>query len=106
MKPNETCRNEQRRLDARQRDRNGIDYLEVSNDQSTLTVYFLRKAPEAISKQNVRIDGGVRVQHIQVLSLQLCTVDDPEQDDCMQITVDRPGDFSTYTLRLRGVGGE
>jgi hypothetical protein len=100
MKPNETCRNEQRRLDVRQRERNGIDYLEVSIDQRTLTVYFLRKAPETISMHNVRIDGGVRVQHIQVLSLRLCTVDDPELDDCMQVTVDRPGDFSTHTLRL------
>jgi hypothetical protein len=30
----------------------------------------------------------------------MCYQDDPERDDCMIVTVDKPGDFSTYTLCL------
>ena len=29
--------------------------------------------------------------------------DDPELDDCMIVRLDKPGDFSTYTLRLVGL---
>ena len=29
--------------------------------------------------------------------------DDPELDDYMIVQVDKPGDFSTYTLRLVGL---
>jgi hypothetical protein len=99
-RPNETCRDEQRKVYVRQRGPNGIDYVEISDDQRTLSVYFLRKAPENITRENVRIDGGVRVQRIRVIDLRLCVLDDPEQDDCMRVTVASPGDFSTYTLRL------
>jgi hypothetical protein len=97
---NLTCRDEQRKADVRSREGNGIDYIEVSDDQRTLTVYFLRRAPEDIDSANVRIDGGLRIQQIQVTSIRLCVLDDPEKDDCMQVDVDRPGDYSTYTLRL------
>jgi len=78
---------------------NGLDYLEVSEDQLTLTVYFLGQAPEAIGRENVRIEGGRRVQ-LRVTGLHLCLEEDPELDDCMRVTVDQPGDFSTYTLCL------
>src|SRR5260370_23125505 len=95
----ETCRSDLRRHDVRRQGYNGIDYLEVSDDQLTLTVYLLREAPESISAQNARIEGGVRVQNIQVTSVEVFG-DGEDQDDCLQVTVDRPGDFSTYTLRL------
>ncbi len=97
---NLTCRDEQRKADVRSREGNGIDYIEVSDDQRTLTVYFLRRAPDNIVSANVRIDGGVRIQQIQATSIRLCVLDDPEKDDCMQVDVDRSGDYSTYTLRL------
>src|SRR5260370_35286869 len=45
------------------------------------------------------MEGGVRVQNIQVMSVAVFG-DGEDQDDCLQVTVDRPGDFSTYTLRL------
>ena len=82
-------------------DLNGIDYIEVSeHDQRILNVHFMDKAPEDITVKNVRIDGGRRIRNIKVTKVELCAPDDPEQADCMQITVDRAGDFSTYTLCL------
>lgn len=94
------CRDERRRHAVRTAaSLNGLDYLEVSEDQLTLTLYFLGQAPESIRPENVRIEGGRRV-HPRVIDLRLCLQDDPEIDDCMRVTVDRPGDFSTYTLCL------
>ena len=82
-------------------DLNGIDYIEVSeHDQRILNVHFMDKAPEDITVKNVRIDGGRRIRNIKVIKVELCAPDDPEQADCMQVTVNRAGDFSTYTLCL------
>ncbi|HEV7858526.1 MAG TPA: putative baseplate assembly protein, partial [Pyrinomonadaceae bacterium] len=83
-------------------DLNGLDYLEVDESQTVLTVYFLEKAPHGLTENNVRIDGGTRIRNIKVVphGITTCEMTDPRVDDCMQITVDRPGDFSTYTLRL------
>ena len=96
----EVCLNEKRRADVRAHRRNGIDYVEVSEDQRTLTVYFLRKAPERIVKENVQIEGGRRIREIRVIEIRLAPLDDSPQGDCLQVMVDKPGDFSTYKLRL------
>jgi len=98
--PDLTCTDERRRHDVRVATLNGLDYLEVSEDQRTLTTYFLGKAPAEIAKENVRIDGGRRIRNIRIVDLQVHRQDDQELDDCMTITVDRPGDFSTYSLCL------
>jgi hypothetical protein len=93
------CPDERRRETVRtKKNFNGLDYLEVSDDQRTLTVYFLGKAPESITKENVRILGGRRITGIQVTDVEIERRDDPELDDCMHVTVDRTGDFSTYRL--------
>lgn len=82
-------------------DVNGIDYIEVDEaDQRILHVHFLDKAPEKLTEKNVTITGGRRIRTIQVLTVALCEPDDPEQADCMEVTVDQAGDFSTYTLCL------
>lgn len=86
-------------------DLNGIDYLEVNESQCVLTVFFLGKAPEDIQKLNVRIEGGTRIRDIRVTRIRLCRIDDPERDDCLKVFVDKPGDFSTYTLKLVNVYG-
>jgi hypothetical protein len=94
------CQNEQRREAVRNKSLNGIDYVEVSDDQYVLTVYFLGKAPEDIRKANVRITGGQRVTNIQVTEIKVCRLEDEERDDCMMVRVDKFGDFSTYKLCL------
>ena len=96
----EVCADRQRRAEIRARGHNGLDYLEVSDDQTTLTVNCLRRLPETLTREHVRIDGGVRIRDIRVLDLRLCSTDDPQEDDCFKVIVDKVGDFSTYTLRL------
>jgi hypothetical protein len=81
-------------------DLNGIDYVEVDQTQHVLTLFFLGKAPENVRRRNVKIEGGARIRDIRVVKLRLCKIDDPERDDCLKVFVDKPGDFSTYTLKL------
>jgi hypothetical protein len=100
MNSAEMCGDAKRREDVRALGSNGIDYIEVSDNQRTLTVYFLRPVPGSLTKDNVQITGGVRVQNIKAVDLRFCVLDDPEKDDCVKVVVDKPGDFSTYTLRL------
>jgi hypothetical protein len=98
---NLVCKDERRRHKVRDKNLNGLDYLEVRDDsQSVLAVYFLGKAPDSIAKENVRILGGRRVTGIQVTSVEIEHQKDQERDDFMHVTVDRPGDFSTYKLCL------
>ena len=94
------CRDEQRRGRVRRAQLNGLDYLEVSDDQLTLTVFFLGKAPDDVVKENVVIEGGRRVRGIKAVWVGITRQEDPELDDSMQVRVDRLGDFSAYTLRL------
>ena len=95
-----TCQKDRRRETVRRERLNGLDYLEVSEDQRTLTVYFLGKAPEEIEKENVCIEGGRRVNDIRVIDLQMYREDEPDLDDWMSVDLNRSGDFSTYTLRV------
>src|SRR5439155_11571361 len=96
----EACLDPQRRVDVRSHGSNGIDYVEVSENQPTLTVYFLRKAPQNLEKPNILINEGARGRKVQVIEVRLCSVDDPQQDDSMLVLLDKRGDPGTYTLRL------
>ena len=72
---------------------NGIDYLEVtSNDQRSLKLVFVHPVA-GITRANCRIDGGVRIRGIQVLT---ATASGNE----LNITVDQAGDFSWYDFVL------
>ncbi len=100
-----SCAVERRRDDVRRAERwNGIDYLEVDDDQLRLCVRFLDKAPEDLAIGNVVIEGGERIRDIKVVGVAIRRHDDPEIDDCLEVVVDRPGDFSTYTLKLVEAG--
>jgi predicted phage baseplate assembly protein len=113
MNSQENCRDrEARRRLIRERAReagsnepNGIDYVEVDEGRRVITVYFINKAPRDVHARDVRIGGGARVRDIRVTELTLCELDDPDSDDCMKVTVDKAGDFSTYTLKLVGADG-
>jgi len=53
------CKKDLRREEVRAKEKlNGLDYLEVSDNQLTLTVYFLGKAPQQISKDNFIIEAA------------------------------------------------
>src|SRR4030095_14924627 len=95
------CRDERRRDDVRTASLHGLDYVEVRDDrQLTLHVLFLGKAPATIRKENVRIRGGRRIRDIRVTDLPVERRADLRVDDSLDVTVDKPGDFSTYTLAL------
>jgi hypothetical protein len=88
---------------------NGLDYVEVSNDQLTLTAFFLGKLPPELSEKKpdlekfLRLEGGQRVTDIQITRVEPVVDPDPEKDDQLVITLEKYGDFSTYTLSLVGV---
>jgi hypothetical protein len=99
MKDFLSCADERRRAKVRlEPELNGLDYLEVSDDQRSLTVYFLDKAPADLKKENFRIRGGRRITGIRVIDIDVCRNEDPERDDCLHVRVDRPGDFTCYEL--------
>ena len=101
------CHKDLRREEVRRNRRlNGLDYLEVESNLEvgsgpvTLSVYFLGKAQVELDKSNVIIEGGRRIDDIQVEKVVVRRYETVELDDYMEVTVDKPGDFSTYTLRV------
>jgi predicted phage baseplate assembly protein len=90
------CASERRRIKARAAGLGGIDSISVSEDQ--LAVIFFGTAPENLQPHNFRIDGGRWITGIEVVGVDVCTDVDPDVEECVQLTVDRAGDFSTYRL--------
>jgi hypothetical protein len=109
---------------------NGIDYLEVLDDDSPferlrqriLLVHCFKPIP-ALTAENVRIEGGVRVTNVGVrwalpapsVSASLLVADDPpadasaeadffhglpEPDRVLVVRTDSSGDFSTYRFSI------
>ena len=84
---------------------NGIDFIEVASaDQRTLRVVFIHPLPgqpgavppapaTELLAGNIYIEGGVRITNIQASNISAA-------DNELTVTLDRAGDFSTYTLRL------
>lgn len=81
-------------------DWNGMDFLEVSEDQLSLCVHFFGPVPEGVTVENICIEGGRRIRDIHAVKVVIEHADDPELDDCLRITLDKFGDFSTYRLCL------
>ena len=76
---------------------NGIDAIEVPwDDQEHLRVYFVNSPPPALTVAQLHIEGGVRVRNIAVTGVAAKT--DANGDHYLEVTVDRAGDFSIYTL--------
>ncbi|MBC8737663.1 putative baseplate assembly protein [Paraburkholderia sp. UCT31] len=95
----------QRRVDARHKGLNGIDYIEVGDDPRKLRVVFFLDAPDALEASHCTIEGGERVRAIRVLSVRESAGDHEPEPRSATLTLDRAGDFSTYTLVIRGVAG-
>src|SRR5437899_758448 len=85
-RPGERCKDtDRRRRDIRahtssagERDINGIDYVEIDETQTVITVYFLGKVPDDVTKANVRIDGGRRATFRSSASLSSSCSRTPE----------------------------
>ena len=85
---------------------NGIDFLEVldsaapteADRQRFLMVHFVKPLGTlTLEPANVRIEGGERTQNIKVLNTSAGV---GAEAHVLTVEVDRPGDFSIYTLRL------
>lgn len=98
------CQSEGRRKAvAAKKTLNGVDYLEVATvDQKTLKVFFIHPLPgelggvpaaPALTKDNIVIEGGVRIKNIRVVAAGV-------NKKVLTVTVSERGDFSTYKLRL------
>ena len=95
------CQTDQRRKDVRASPLAGLDFVEVVDAaQTSLQAFFLGKAPKGLTAANVTILGGAPVR---VTAFKLHREKDPTLDDWMELTVDRPGDFSTYRLALKAL---
>jgi hypothetical protein len=94
------CQDEDRRKAVLDGGWNGLDYAEVTDDPPSLCVHFFGKIPDGLTTANLRITGGRRVRDLKILAVDVNHTTDPELDECLHITLDRKGDFSTYTLCL------
>ena len=92
------CCYEGRREKLRDRnDLNGIDFLEVDANQQKLYVHFCNSfflSPSELSKNNLLIEGGERIRGIAIVG-ELSV-----SNNVLTVSVNKPGDFSTYTFRL------
>jgi hypothetical protein len=96
---NLSCLEEQRREDVRAASLYGFDHVEVTDaSQTTLNVFFLGKAPQNIEKANIVLSGGRRIRDVRITSVRLARQSDPTLDDYVEVRVNKPGDFSEYTL--------
>src|SRR5262249_4067840 len=102
------CCEQDDRRDAvrRMNGRNGLDYVDVSQDQLTLTAYFLGKLPTEFQPDapgrlsHLAIEGGRRITGIRIEEATSIVDPGPEKAVPLLTRLARPGDFSTYTLRL------
>lgn len=102
-----TCTDEERRRTVADpaSTHNGIDWVEIdSADQRILRVGFLHPLPgqagaipvapaPVLTVPNVVVEGGERIRQIATTAVAAA-------DRVLTVTVDRPGDFSRYTLRI------
>lgn len=98
------CQDDQRRYQVRSQHRLGFDYLDVRQSQKILCVHFIGQipkqlVPERLRKEHLLIEGGQRIQDIQIVDVRVERPDDNTLDACLKIELDRPGDFSQYTLK-------
>lgn len=76
----------------------GLDYVEVDPSGTSLVVHFFGTVPEGLTARNVVIEGGRRIRDIRVQTAQFVYHEDG--DTCLHVTIDKPGDFSTYCICL------
>ena len=98
------CCDKQRRDALIASDVNGIDFIEVHDDpmlpndqrQRSLSLHFVKPLNGlTLTMDNIAILGGERISDIRVTGLT-----PGGEDSILIVEVDRPGDFSLYTLCL------
>ncbi|MBN8946683.1 MAG: putative baseplate assembly protein [Rhodanobacter sp.] len=79
---------------------NGIDYVEVGDDGTSLCVHLFGEIPQGLGVTNVRISGGDRITGLRVLSVNPELEPDMHDDACLRVVLDREGDHTAYCLCL------
>lgn len=79
---------------------NGIDYVEVGDDGTSLCVHLFGAIPQGLGVANVRIGGGDRITRLRVLSVSAELEPELHDDACLRVVLDREGDHSPYCLCL------
>jgi hypothetical protein len=104
------CQQEIRREEVRQLGGwYGLDYAELGNTGTSVNLYFLGKLPPELRTKKpglqrfLGLTGGARITGIRITQVDPVTSDNPEVDEFLALTLDKTGDFSTYTLALTGV---
>jgi len=87
----------------------GIDAVRAHRDRRTLTVIFSGPLPRHLGRDSFLIEGGRRVVGLRVLRVTDETDETGEMPgeravSRLRLTLDRPGDDSTYRLRVLGRG--
>ena len=100
-----SCQEDLRREDVRAASLFGLDYAEVGSpqgpdDQRTITVFFLGKAPKKFEMANLVLTGGRRIRDVRITDLRVVRLKDPTFDDYLEVEVNKSGDFSPYTLSV------
>src|SRR5258708_4137324 len=100
-----SCQEDLRREDVRAASLFGLDYAEVGSpegpdDQRTITVFFLGKAPKKFEMANLVLTGGRRIRDVRITDLRVMRLKDPTLDDYLEVEVNKSGDFSPYTLSV------
>ena len=79
---------------------NGIDYVEVGDDGTSLCVHLFGAIPQGLGVANVRVSGGDRITGLRVLSVSAELEPELHDDACLRVVLDREGDHSPYCLCL------
>lgn len=100
-----SCQEDLRREDVRAASLFGLDYVEVGSpegpdDQRTITVFFLGKAPKKFEMANLVLTGGRRIRDVRITDLRVVRLKDATLDDYLEVEVSKSGDFSPYTLSV------
>jgi hypothetical protein len=91
--------------------RNGLDYVEVGDDPTTLHAYFLGRLPPELRvdapdlPRLLAISSGDAITGLKIIDADPVHAGDSEHDDYLVLHLDREGDRSRYTLNLIGIEG-
>lgn len=89
-----------RRRKIRERERNGIDGVEVRADGRGLLVYFLERPPEGLHPGNIRVEAPPGARHVRAREVRRERHEDRELEDRLIVELDAPGTAGRYRLRV------
>ncbi|MFI6449611.1 putative baseplate assembly protein [Kitasatospora sp. NPDC050543] len=84
---------------------NGIDFIEVADPDPAdgsvaLCVSLLGPVPADLTTAHLRVDAAPGARPVHVRGVRARPAHDEDEDGCLEVTLDRAGDGSTYHLAL------